>query len=113
MASTSVKKLIAQGDRMKNKLKRIEVDTKRGEGVVLGVAGTAAAVFVDARMGEEREDFEVAGIPVTLAASAVLVAVGLSRKVPQAERVLELGKGPFYYSVGTFLRDKFEEEAGG
>jgi len=111
MASNSIKKLIAQGDRMRNKLKRIEVDTRRGEGLMLGVAGTAAAVFVDARFGEGSEDMQVAGIPTTMAVSGVLVAAGLSRKVPQSERVLEFAKGPFYYTVGAFLRKKFEEAA--
>lgn len=109
MARESTKKLVAYAERLKKKTQRIELDRKRAMGLGVGGLSAVAAAYADAKFGEGAENISVMGAPAVLVGSAIVAIVGLSRKVPQAELVLESGKGAFYYALGSTMRKKFEE----
>lgn len=109
MAKESTKKLVAYADRQKKRLQRVELDRKRAVGLGVGCLAAVGTAYADAKFGEGADNIEVFGVPVTLAGSAVVAVMGLSRKVPQSELVLEAGKGGLYYALGNAMRKRFEE----
>lgn len=109
MARESTKKLVAYAERQKKRIQRIEIDKKRALGLGVGALSAVGAAYADAKFGEGAANITVMGAPAVLVGSALVAVVGLSRKVPQAEYVLEAGKGAFYYSLGAAMRARFEE----